>query len=159
MPELPVTDVLRRSKRMVFAFPEEKFLALHLMVAGRLHWKAAAAPIPKSNGLLAMDFDFGTLVLTESGTKKRAALHAVQGHEALKLQFPVGVEPLEASRAEFAATSAVLTEWTETLRCEAAGGFPEKVTAFRKGMAVHGRYGEPCPVCGSPVQRIRHAGE
>jgi formamidopyrimidine-DNA glycosylase len=229
-----VTGVLRRGKRIVFAFAGGSRLALHLMVAGRLHWKAAGAPIPKGNGLMAMDFAeggplraaggppktaggppraTGCLILTESGTKKRAALLAFPDQAALEAKFPVGLEPLQADLPEFAArlrlenhtlkraltdprlfsgignsysdeilhqaklspvlltgrmgdaeiaalheaTREVLSRWTEALRAEAGEGFPEKVTAFRKGMAVHGRYGQPCPVCGSPVQRIRYA--
>ncbi len=209
----PVTGVVRRGKRIVFAFPGGLHLALHLMVAGRLHWKAAGAPIPKSNGLMAMDFPEGTLILTESGTKKRAALLAFADLESLQAQFPVGLEPLEATlprfaaalrsenhtlkrsltdprlfsgignsysdeilhrarlspvlltaklsdaqiKALFKAVKDVLREWTAALREESQGKFPEKVTAFRAGMAVHGRYGKPCPVCQSPVQRIRYA--
>jgi len=208
-----VTGVIRRGKRIVFAFEGGILLCLHLMIAGRLHWKAAGAPIPKSNGLLALDFPEGTLILTESGTKKRAALLAFSDMEALQERFPVGLEPLTASLAAFAAVlrkenhtlkrsltdprlfsgignsysdeilhrarlspvlltskldderiavlhqavKDVLKEWTAILRKESQGGFPEKVTAFRDGMAVHGRYGMPCPVCGSPVQRIRYA--
>jgi formamidopyrimidine-DNA glycosylase len=215
-----VTGVLRRGKRIVFAFADGTRLALHLMIAGRLHWKAAGAPVPKGNGLMAMDFAeggppraTGSLVLTESGTKKRAALFAFPDQASLESKFPVGLEPLEADlaafaaalRAEnhtlkraltdprlfsgignsysdeilhkarlspvqltgkldeagiaalFAATRAVLSHWTEALRAETGEGFPEKVTAFRPGMAVHGRYGQPCPACGSPVQRIRYA--
>jgi formamidopyrimidine-DNA glycosylase len=210
---LTVTGVLRRGKRIVFAFAGGMRLALHLMIAGRLHWKAKGAPIPKGNGLMAMDFADGSLILTESGTKKRAALLAFRDEKALAGKFPVGLEPLEASWPEFAAvlrsenhtlkrsltdprlfsgignaysdeilhrarlspvlltgkmtdaetrrayeaTVAVLREWTDRLRAETGDGFPEKVTAFRPGMAVRGRYGEPCPVCGSPVQRIRYA--
>jgi formamidopyrimidine-DNA glycosylase len=215
---LPLMAVERRGKRVVFAFPGELFLCLHLMVAGRLHWKdkptqGPRAPIPKGRGLLALDFASGTLLLTESGTKKRAALHAVEGRARLESQFPVGLEPLTAPVERFAealrrenhtlkrtltdprllsgignaysdeillkarlspvlltaritdeeiarlhrATREVLEEWTEILRKEAAGGFPEKVTAFRDGMGAHGRYGKPCPACGSPIQRIKHA--
>lgn len=209
----PLLGVERRGKRIVFAFPDGLRLSLHLMVAGRLHWKPRAAPIPKSNGLMALDFPAGTLLLTESGTKKRAALHAVAGADRLAELFPVGLEPLASSLPEFAAalrrenhtlkraltdprifsgignsysdeilhrarlspvlltsritdeqigrlhraTLGVLEEWTEVLRKEAADGFPAKVTAFREGMAVHGRYGKPCPACGSPVQRIKYA--
>jgi formamidopyrimidine-DNA glycosylase len=208
-----VTSVLRRGKRIVFAFAGGTRLALHLMVAGRLHWKAAGARIPKGNGLMAMDFAEGSLILTESGTKKRAALLAFPDQASLEAKFPVGLEPLEAGLPEFAAmlrsenhtlkraltdprlfsgignsysdeilhwarlspvlltakmgdaeiaalhgaTREVLSRWTDTLRAEAGDGFPEKVTAFRPGMAVHGRHGQPCPVCGSPVQRIRFA--
>jgi formamidopyrimidine-DNA glycosylase len=215
-----VTGVLRRGKRIVFAFAGGARLALHLMVAGRLHWKAAGAPIPKGNGLMAMDFaegdppgSTGSLILTESGTKKRAALLAFPDQASLEAKFPVGLEPLEAGlpafaaalRSEnhtlkrsltdprlfsgignsysdeilhrarlspvlltgkmgdaeiaalYAATREVLSQWTEILRAETGERFPEKVTAFRPNMAVHGRYGQPCPVCGSPVQRIRYA--
>lgn len=214
-----VTGVLRRGKRIIFQFEGGTRLALHLMVAGRLHWKPTGPaipnpiPIPKSNGQMAMDFPTGSLILTESGTKKRAALLAFEDEAALREKFPVGLEPLTSTLAAFTevlrrenhtlkrsltdprlfsgignsysdeilhraglspiqltskleagkikalhkAVKAVLNEWTEILRKESEGGFPEKVTAFRKGMAVHGRYGEPCPVCGSPVQRIRYA--
>lgn len=215
-----VTGVLRRGKRIVFAFAGGTRLALHLMVAGRLHWKAAGAPIPKGNGLMAMDFSegdppraTGSLLLTESGTKKRAALLAFSDQASLEAKFPVGLEPLEADLPAFAAvlrsenhtlkrsltdprlfsgignsysdeilhqarlspvlltgkmgdaeiaalygaTREVLIRWTDLLRAGAGERFPEKVTAFRPEMAVHGRYGQPCPVCGSPVQRIRYA--
>lgn len=210
---LEVTGVLRRGKRIVFEFRGGLHLSLHLMIAGRLHWKPAGAPIPKSNGLLAMDFAEGTLILTESGTKKRAALYAFPNAASLEERFPVGLEPLTATGEAFAGTlrrenhtlkrsltdprlfsgignsysdeilhrarlspvqltsrltdaqidalfravREVLAEWTSRLRDESRGRFPEKVTAFRAGMAVHGRYGQPCPVCASPIQRIRHA--
>jgi formamidopyrimidine-DNA glycosylase len=209
----PLLDVARRGKRLVFAFPGGRFLALHLMIAGRLHWKPPGAPVPKGNGLMALDFPGGSLILTESGTKKRAALHAVEDAAALESLFPVGLEPLDAPLEDFAAAlrrenhtlkrsltdprlfsgignaysdeilhrarlspvlltsriedaeiarlhaaaAEVLREWTDRLRAEAAGDFPAKVTAFREGMAVHGRHGLPCPACGAPVQRIRHA--
>ena len=205
--------VARRGKRVVFAFPGDLYLALHLMVAGRLHWRPKGAPIPKGNGLMALDFASGTLLLTESGTKKRAALHAVAGRAGLDALFPVGLEPLGSALAAFAAVlrrenhtlkrsltdprlfsgignaysdeilhrarlspvlltsritdgeiarlhaavQTVLEEWTEVLRKEAEGGFPAKVTAFRAGMAAHGRFGEPCPACGTPIQRIKFA--
>lgn len=215
-----VTGVLRRGKRIVFAFADGTRLALHLMIAGRLHWKAPGAPIPKGNGLMAMDFaepalskPSGCLILTESGTKKRAALLAFPDQASLEAKFPVGLEPLQASLPEFAAvlrsenhtlkrsltdprlfsgignsysdeilhaarlspvlltgklgeaeiaalyaaTREVLSRWTDALRAETGEAFPGKVTAFRPGMAAHGRYGQPCPVCGSPIQRIRYA--
>ena len=208
-----VTGVLRRGKRIVFAFAGGPRLALHLMIAGRLHWKAAGAPIPKGNGLMALDFAEGSLILTESGTKKRAALFAFPDQAELEAKFPVGLEPLEAGLSEFAArlrsenhtlkrsltdprlfsgignsysdeilhaarlspvlltgklndaeiarlyaaTREVLERWTGILRAETGQAFPGKVTAFRPGMAVHGRHGQPCPECGSPVQRIRYA--
>jgi formamidopyrimidine-DNA glycosylase len=219
-----VTGVSRRGKRIVFSFSGGLRLALHLMIAGRLHWKGAAgkvagqavpvaAPIPKSNGLMAMDFSHGSLILTESGTKKRAALLAFPDEASLREKFPVGLETLSAGLPAFAAAlrsenhtlkrsltdprlfsgignsysdeilhrarlspvqltakltdaeiavlfdavRSVLGEWTDILRKESQGKFPEKVTAFRAGMAVHGRHGMPCPACGSPVQRIRYA--
>jgi formamidopyrimidine-DNA glycosylase len=181
------------------------------MIAGRLHWKPPASPIPGKVGLAAFDFPNGTLTLTEAGSKRRAALHLVRGEEALaELADRGGIEVFEASLADFLAalhrenhtvkrtltdptifsgignaysdeilhaarlspvrqtryvtddeaarlfdaTQSVLREWVERLRQEAAGGFPEKVTAFRPEMAVHGRYGQPCPVCGTAVQRI-----
>ena len=208
-----VTGVRRLGKRIVLALEGDLFLALHLMIAGRLHWRGRGAKLPGRIGLAALDFPDGALVLTEAGTKRRAALHLVRGEPALRALDRGGVEPLEADPATFraallrgnhtlkraltdpgnlagignaysdeilhrarlspvalasrlddeevarlhAATRAVLSEWTERLRGEAAGGFPEKVTAFREGMAVHGRYRRPCPACGTPVQRIVRA--
>ncbi len=181
------------------------------MIAGRLHWRPAG--YRSKTAILLLDFDAGTVVLTEAGSKKRAALHVVAGDEALRALDAGGVEPLEASEAEFAAalrrenhtlkraltdphlfsgignaysdeilhramlspvaltsrldgaeskrlfraTRETLIEWTNRLREEASGKFPGKVTAFRQGMAVHGRYGQPCPRCGAKVQRIRYA--
>jgi formamidopyrimidine-DNA glycosylase len=192
--------------------PEGLFLVLHLMIAGRLHWRARGVPLPRRTDLAAFDFAPGTLVLTEAGTKKRAALHVTDA-AGLRALDRGGLEPLEADLATFtarlasvgctlkralcdprlfagignaysdeilhrarlsplqrapnltdeerarlhAATRAVLSEWLEHLRREAAGAFPEKVTAFRPGMAVHGRYREPCPVCAAPIQRILRA--
>lgn len=189
------------------------FLVLHLMVAGRLHWKPVGEPIPKGRGLAAFDFDTGSLLLTEAGKKRRASLHLVRGRDALRALDPGGLETTEASFEEFRAalsrenhtlkraltdphilsgignaysdeilhrarlspfkqtdslepdewarlhraTVEVLDEWTGRLVAETGEGFPEKVTAFREEMAVHGRYGRPCPVCGTEVQRIRYA--
>ncbi len=214
-----VRQVRRLGKRLVLSVDDDLHLALHLMVAGRLHWKAAAgpdAPRPAVSGrgaLLALDFPVGTLTLTEAGTRRRVALHLLAGEAALKALDRGGVEPLQATPAEFAAalrrerhtlkraltdpalfagignaysdellhraglspvamttslddaavarlqeaTRATLTEWTARLRAEAAGGFPEQVTAFREGMAVHGRHRRPCPACGTLVQRIVRA--
>ena len=208
-----VTALRRLGKRLVFAMEGDLFLVLHLMVAGRLHWRPAGAPVPGRVGLAAFDFPTGTLVLTEASPKKRAQLHLVRGEAALQALGRGGVEPLLASPEEFAAvvrrenhtlkrtltdprlfaaignaysdeilhraqlspvmlsqkldeaqlsrlrqaTHEVLQEWTERLWAEAKEGFPEKVTAFREGMAVHGRYRQPCPKCGAPVQRIVHA--
>ncbi|HEY7517598.1 MAG TPA: DNA-formamidopyrimidine glycosylase family protein [Methylomirabilota bacterium] len=208
-----VTGVRRLGKRIVIALEDERFVVVHLMIAGRLHWKAAGAKVPGKVGVAALDFTTGTLVMTEAGTKKRAAIHLVRGESALREHDPGGLEvfdidlaafrgvltaqshtlkraltdphllsgignaygdeilhrarlsPVKLTRqltdAEvarlFEATRATLADWVERLRREAAGGFPEGVTAFREGMAVHGRYGKPCPDCGSPVQRIVHA--
>ena len=208
-----VVEVRRQGKRIVLALEGGLFLALHLMIAGRLHWKGRGARPAGKAGLAAFDFPEGTLTLTEAGTKRRAALHLLQGEEALGLLDRGGLEVLDASldafrealarenhtlkrsltgprlfsgignaysdeilhRARlspvkltsrladeesarlFEATRTVLLEWTERLRRDAAGRFPEKVTAFREEMAVHGKYRQPCPDCGAPVQRIVHA--
>jgi formamidopyrimidine-DNA glycosylase len=208
-----VREVRRLGKRVVIGLEGELFLVLHLMIAGRLHWKPARARVPGKVGLAALDFSTGTLLLTEAGTKRRAALHAVRGEAALAAHDPGGIEPLEAGLAAFRealtrenhtlkraltdptvlsgignaysdeilhrarlspvkqtrqlsdeelarlheATRATLTLWAERLKAEARERFPEEVTAFRTGMAVHGRYGQPCPECGTPIQRIRFA--
>ncbi len=208
-----VTAVRRLGKRIVLSLEAELHLLLHLMIAGRLHWRPAGAKMPGKRGLATFDFPSGTLLLTEAGSKRRAALHLVNGDQALAGFDRGGVEVLEcelpdfaaALRREnhtlkraltdprlfsgignaysdeilhrarlsplrlsgnleeaevaalFAATRTVLAEWTSRLRELAGGEFPEKVTAFREGMAVHGRAGQPCPACGSPVQRIAYA--
>ena len=209
-----VSGIERLGKRLVIALDGELFLVLHLMIAGRLHWLAAGAK-PAKTALAAFEFDAGTLVFTEAGSKRRASLHLLAGREALAAADPGGIEPLDSDVAAFgarlqaenhtlkrsltnprlfsgignaysdeilhrarlspvaltrslgaeatqqlhAATREVLNEWTDRLRGEAArhGGWPNKVTAFHPEMAVHGRYGQPCPVCASPVQRIVHA--
>ena len=208
-----VTGLRRLGKRIVIGLEGELFLVLHLMIAGRLHWKAAGARPPGRIGLAAFDFSTGTLSMTEAGTKRRAALHLVRGGAALGEHDPGGLEVLDAdldqfraalarenhtlkrvltdptilggignaysdeilhrarlspvrqtrqlsaeeSARLFEAARAVLREWSERLRREAREKFPEGVTAFRDGMAVHGRYGQPCPICGAPVQRIVYA--
>jgi formamidopyrimidine-DNA glycosylase len=208
-----VAGVRRLGKRVVFELDDELFLVLHLMIAGRLHFRERGAQLAKKFGLLALDFAHGSLVLTEAGSKRRASLYVVRGERSLAEFDRGGLEPVGSSLADFesalrreshtvkrsltdptlfsgignaysdeilhrarlspmkltgtldrdeierlhAACNEVLVEWTERLRAEAGEGFPEKVTAFRAEMAVHGRYGEPCPVCGSPVQRIVHA--
>jgi len=208
-----VLGVRRLGKRVVIALEGERFVVIHLMIAGRLHWKAAGARIPGKIGVAALDFSAGTLLMTEAGTTKRAAVHLVRGEAALREHDPGGLEVLEADLGAFSAAltaeshtvkraltdprlfsgignaygdeilhrarlspvkltrqltteeiarlfdaaRATLADWVDRLRREAAGGFPEGVTAFREGMAVHGRYGRPCPACGAPVQRIVHA--
>jgi formamidopyrimidine-DNA glycosylase len=208
-----VVGLERLGKRIVFELEAEYFLILHLMIAGRLHWKKAGAKVPGKVGLAAFDFATGTLTLTEAGSKKRAALHAVRGQADLARHDPGGLEVLDAGLADFRAalvrenhtlkraltdprllsgignaysdeilhaarlsplaltrrlTDAeierlfeavrrTLWEWTDRLRREVGDGFPENVTAFRAGMAVHGRFGQPCPVCQAPVQRIVYA--
>jgi formamidopyrimidine-DNA glycosylase len=209
----PVIGLRRLGKRLVLAFPGALYLVFHLMIAGRLHWRPRGARIPGKVGLAAFDFAPGTLLLTEAGTRKRAALFAVRGDAALAEHDPGGLEVLEADLPAFrsaltreshtlkrvltdpqlfsgignafsdeilhrarlspvktsqqlseteiaalhAAVRAVLREWIERLSLETGEGFPEHVTAFHPSMAVHGRYGQPCPVCGAPVQRIVHA--
>ena len=208
-----VVGLRRIGKRLVIALEDDLFLVIHLMIAGRLHWKAAGAKPPGKIGLAAFDFSTGTLLLTEAGTKRRASLEAVRGEAALRALDPGGIEVMDVSLEKFRAsltaenhtlkrtltdprvfsgvgnaysdeifhrarlspvkltqsvdddeirrlweaTRAVLAEWIERLRQDAGGGFPEGVTAFRPEMAVHGRYGKPCPECGSPVQRIVYA--
>ncbi len=208
-----VAGVRRVGKRIVLALEGGPLLALHLMIAGRLHWRAAGAPLPRRTGLAVFDFTGGSLLLTEASSHQRAALHVLADDAALASLDAGGIEPLTASREAFAAalvredhtlkraltdprlfagignsysdeilhrarlspfvrtprmtpeqverlhaaTVAVLTEWTERLRAEAGEKFPERVTAFRDGMAVHGRYRKPCPDCGAPVQRVRYA--
>jgi formamidopyrimidine-DNA glycosylase len=208
-----VTGLRRLGKRLVIALEDELFLVLHLMIAGRLHWKEAGSRPPGKIGLAAFDFSTGTLILTEAGTKKRASLDVVRGEAALAAHDPGGIEVLGADLPAFRAalvaenhtlkrvltdprvfsgignaysdeilhrarlspvkhsqtldddevqrlyeaTRAVLAEWIERLRKEAGQDFPEGVTAFRPDMAVHGRYGKPCPDCGAPIQRIVYA--
>ncbi len=208
-----VTGVRRLGKRIVIALEGQLFLVLHLMIAGRLRWKEAGARVPGKVGLAAFDFSTGTLILTEAGTKRRAALWAARGDAALAEHDPGGIEPLTVSlevfrealtrerhtlkrtltdprvfagignaysdeilhRAQLSpvrmtdqlddaeiarlweATRATLGDWADRLRAEAQERFPEDVTAFRPGMAAHGRYGQPCPTCGAPIQRIVHA--
>jgi formamidopyrimidine-DNA glycosylase len=210
-----VREVQRIGKRIVLAFPDDRYLVLHLMIAGRLRWRDAGEKLGLSGKLVLARFDFehGTLVFTEAGSKKRASLTAVVGTAALADIDRGGIDPLNATPAQFAeslvreshtlkraltdprlfsgvgnaysdeilhaarlsplkltrslsadeietlraATVNTLRAWIDRLRTEAAGRFPEKVTAFHAEMAVHGRFGKPCPVCGSPVQRIVYA--
>ena len=208
-----VTGLHRIGKRIVIALEDDLFLVLHLMIAGRLHWREAAAALAGKQSLAAFDFATGCLVFTEAGSKKRASLHVVRSKEGLREHDPGGLEVLDASLEEFGAAitqtnhtlkraltdpqifsgignaysdeilhragmspvkwtqrlnlaeierlfqavKETLVDWTARLREDAGEGFPERVTAFRKGMAVHGRYKEPCPVCGAPVQRIAYA--
>jgi formamidopyrimidine-DNA glycosylase len=217
----PLTDVegrivreLRRiGKRIAIGVEGDLWLVLHLMIAGRLHWRPRGAKLAGRRSLAAFDFPHGSLVLTEAGTKHRASLHVVSGEVGLQAMDPGGIDVLssnlgsfrDALTAEnrtlkraltdprilsgvgnaysdeilhaaqlspialtqklkpdewerlFAATQETLQLWINRLRVEAEAGFPEKVTAFRKDMAVHGRYGESCPRCGEKIQRIRYA--
>lgn len=208
-----VTGLRRLGKRIVISLESELFLVLHLMIAGRLHWKPLKAKPPGKIGLAAFGFETGTLLLTEAGSKRRASLHVVRGETELATHNPGGLEVLDATLAQFHATlvrenhtlkrtltdprtfsgignaysdeilhraqlspltwttrltadevkrlfnatQATLRDWLDRLRSDTGDGFPEKVTAFRPDMAVHGRFGKPCPVCGAKVQRIIYA--
>jgi formamidopyrimidine-DNA glycosylase len=210
-----VLSVRRMGKRIVLALDGDLYLAIHLMVAGRLRWKPGLPPaaIPGKLGLAAFDFNGGTLLLTESSPKKRAWIRLVQGIESLAALDPGGLEVLEADLSSFRtaltmenhtlkraltdprlfsgignaysdeilhrarlspvaltrklteaeiarlfdAATLTLVEWTSRLRLEAGDSFPEKVTAFREEMTVHGKFGKPCPACGTDVQRIVYA--
>ncbi len=208
-----VRELRRVGKRTALGFDGDLWLVLHLMIAGRLHWRDRGAKLAGRHALAAFDFPNGSLVLTEAGARHRASLHLLRGSAALEAIDPGGIDvftsDLEAFRialtAEnrtlkraltdprivsgignaysdeilhaaqlspvaltrklspeqwqrlFEATRATLQVWIDRLRGEASKAFPEKVTAFRPEMAVHGRYGKPCPRCGDPIQRIRYA--
>ena len=208
-----VRELRRIGKRIAIGVEQELWLVLHLMIAGRLHWRANQAKLAGRTQLAALDFPNGSLVLTEAGSRHRASLHLFKGEEGLRAVDPGGIEIFESDLAAFhraltaenrtlkraltdprivsgignaysdeilyaaqlspialthqlkpeewerlfSATRTTLERWIEHLQTEANTKFPEKVTAFRKGMAVHGRYEQPCPRCGEPVQRIRYA--
>ena len=208
-----VAALRRVGKRIAIGFDGDLWIVLHLMIAGRLHWKAKGVKLAGRRDLAAFDFAGGTLTLTEAGTKRRASLLVVEGEGALAALDPGGIEPLDCDLVAFQAaltrdnhtvkraltdphlfsgignaysdeilhaarlspvtraralsaeeterlyraTQATLILWRGRLCAEAAERFPEKVTAFRPDMAVHGRYSEPCPICGTKVQRIRYA--
>jgi formamidopyrimidine-DNA glycosylase len=208
-----VRALRRLGKRIAIGLDDDLWIVLHLMIAGRLHWKAPGAKLAGKYSLAAFDFADGSLLLTEAGTKRRAALFLVRGEAALREHDPGGIDVFKATREEFAAalgqrnhtlkraladphwfsgignaysdeilhrarlspfaltqkltldeierlhdsSKEVLWEWIDRLRVETGDRFPEKVTAFRSGMAVHGRFGKSCPACGAPVQRIRYA--
>jgi formamidopyrimidine-DNA glycosylase len=208
-----VVGIRRIGKRIVLDLGDALFIVIHLMIAGRLHWRAPGEKKKPQGVIASFEFDSGTLHFTEAGTRKRASITVVRGEDALKSLDPGGIEPLtatfeafdaalrrenhtlkrsltdphlfsgignaysdeilhaaqlsplrktsqlteEESRRLHQATRTTLTSWTEILRTAAGEKFPDKVTAFREGMAVHGRYKKPCPVCGSPVQHIVYA--
>jgi formamidopyrimidine-DNA glycosylase len=208
-----VRGIQRIGKRVAIGMDNDVWLVIHLMIAGRLHWRAAGAKIGGRNNLAAFDFPAGTMLLTEAGTKRRASLHLLRGREALQAVDPGGIEVASADLAAFRAalvrenrtlkraltdprilsgignaysdeilhaaklspialtqkltedewhrlyeaTGMTLRFWTAKLLAESRSAFPEKVTAFRPDMAVHGRFGKPCPRCGAPIQRIRYA--
>lgn len=208
-----VTALRRVGKRIAIGFDNGLWLVFHLMIAGRLHWSERRRTPDGRRTLAALDFDSGTLALTEAGARKRASLHLLAGESELARIDPGGLDVLSASRDQFGAaltasnhtlkrsltdprifsgignaysdeilyhaqlspvaltrrmkpeeisrlyeaTRHTLTQWTQNLRAEAGGKFPEKVTAVREEMAVHGRYGQPCPRCGAKIQRIRYA--
>jgi formamidopyrimidine-DNA glycosylase len=208
-----VVEVRRLGKQILIGFEQHLWLALHLMIAGRLHWRNTAPKALAKNILAAFEFDSGILTLTEAGTQHRAAIRVVSGEDGLRTLDAGGIEVMEAGLEEFTrvlqssnhtlkrsltdprlfsgignaysdeilhraqlspiamtqklspaeierlyrAIHETLTDWVDRLRQERGEGFPEKVTAFRPAMAVHGRYGQPCPRCGAKVQRIRYA--
>jgi formamidopyrimidine-DNA glycosylase len=208
-----VRKIRRIGKRIAIEVEGDLWLVLHLMIAGRLHWRPPQAKLAGRQALAAFDFPTGSLILTEAGSKRRASLHLLRGEEALRAIDPGGVEIFSTDLAGFrsaltaenrtlkraltdprlisgvgnaysdeilhaaelspitlthklkpeewerlfAATRAALTLWIDRLHAEAEKAFPEKVTAFRPEMAVHGRFGQPCPRCGAKVQRIRYA--
>lgn len=208
-----VRELRRIGKRIAFGLDDDLWLVLHLMIAGRLHWKAKEATLSGRNQLAAFDFPNGSLVLTEAGSKRRASLHVVKGEEGLREMDPGGIDVFASSLQEFqaalmaenrtlkraltdprilsgignaysdeilhaaqlspialtkklrpeewerlySATRHTLRQWIDQFQAEARAKFPEKVTAFRKEMAAHGRYGQPCPRCGEKIQRIRYA--
>ena len=209
-----VCGLRRIGKRIAMGVEGDVWLVLHLMIAGRLHWRPPRPKLGGRQNLAAFDFAHGSLTLTEAGSQRRASLHVVRGEEALRSLDPGGIDVFAADLAVFrealtfenhtlkraltdprtfsgignaysdeilhaarlspiaqtrkltaneiarlhAATRDTLTLWLDRLRAEARQKFPEKVTAFRDGMAVHGRYGQPCPRCGEKVLRIRYAG-
>jgi formamidopyrimidine-DNA glycosylase len=208
-----VRELRRIGKRIAIGLEGDLWLVLHLMIAGRLHWRASQANLSGRRNLAAIDFPTGSLVITEAGSKHRASLHLVSGEEGLRSVDPGGIEIFTSDLASFqaaltaenrtlkraltdprilsgignaysdeilhaaqlspvalthklkpnewealfAATHQTLALWIDRLRAEVETGFPENVTAFREGMAVHGRYGKPCPRCGEKIQRIRYA--
>ena len=208
-----VVGLRRIGKRVVIELEDELFLVFHLMIAGRFRWKPPGTAIPGKVGLLALDFEHGTLILTEAGSKRQASLYVVRGVETLAQHDPGGLEVMEIDLPTFAralqrdnhtlkraltdphllsgignaysdeilhaarmspfkqtgslsdeevrrlyeAMRRTLAQWIARLQRETGDAFPEKVTAFRDGMAVHGRYRQPCPDCGAPIQRIVYA--
>jgi formamidopyrimidine-DNA glycosylase len=208
-----VRELRRIGKRIAFGFQGELWLVLHLMIAGRLHWRTSGARLAGRNALAAFDFPSGSLVLTEAGSKRRASLYLVQGEAALRAIDPGGIDVMACDLAAFRAaltlenrtlkraltdprlvsgignaysdeilhaaklspvilthrlddaewlrlfdaTRYTLQFWIDRLRAEAGENFPEKVTAFRPDMAIHGKFNKPCPHCGEKIQRIRYA--
>lgn len=210
---LRLRELRRLGKRIVFGLEDDLWLVLHLMIAGRLHWKSPGVCLAGRHNLAAFDFPNGSLTLTEAGTRRRASLYVLRGETALAAMDPGGIDVMSATPESFraaltgenhtlkraltdprfvsgignaysdeilhtaqlspllltqklsdedwrrlhAATHITLQYWIDRFRAECRDAFPEKVTAFREGMAVHGRHGLPCPRCGAPVQRIRYA--
>ena len=208
-----VRELRRVGKRIAIGFENDLWLVLHLMIAGRLHWRAAEAKLAGRQSVAAFDFRNGSLVLTEAGSKRRASLHVLGGEDGLRSVDPGGIdvfacdldsfrtllatenrtlkraltdprllsgignaysdEILHAAQLSpialtqklksdewerlFIGTRKTLQLWIDRLQAEAKNRFPEKVTAFREGMAVHGRYGQSCPRCGEKILRIRYA--
>ncbi len=210
---LVVRELRRIGKRIAIAAEKDLWLVIHLMIAGRLHWRPPQASLAGRNNLAAFDFSNGSLILTEAGTKRRASLHLIRGEDSLRSMDPGGIDPLTSHLESFrlalcaenrtlkraltdprllsgignaysdeilhaaqlspillthklkpdewerlfVAARQTLETWVDRLQAEAGANFPENITAFHKGMAVHGRYGQPCPRCGEKVLRIRYA--
>ena len=209
-----VTELRRVGKRIAIGLEDDLWLVLHLMIAGRLHWRPLGSKLARPRGLAAFDFADATLLWTEAGSRKRASLHVIEGEDKLRSLDPGGLEVLDANLEQFAAAlrsenhtlkraltdphifsgignaysdeilfearlspmqltqkmtreqvdqlyaavRTTLRQWVDRLRAEAGDRFPEKVTAFHGGMAVHGKYKQRCLRCGSVIQRIRYAG-
>lgn len=207
-----VTSVRRLGKRIAFELDNEVWLIIHLMIAGRLQWQDSSASLGAKNRIAAFDFEQGSLLLTEAGSKKRASVFVADGEAGLQQHDRGGIEPLECTfddfrrvvrsenhtlkrtltdprllsgignaysdeilhaarqspvqlsqklddtqlRSLYSAMRETLTSWRDRLKTEAGADMPKKVTAFRKEMKVHGRFGLPCPDCGNPVQRVRY---
>lgn len=150
-----VESLSRLGKRVVFGLEDDLFIVIHLMIAGRFQWRKPGAPIHRKQGHAALDFPHGSLHLTEAGSHKRASLHLVRGEAGLGDHDPGGIEPLDAAPEDFAA--ALRRENRTLKRALTDPRILSGMGAFHLAMSAHGKYGEPCPRCGTPIQRIVYA--